>query len=82
MPTLHVRNVPDKLYQHIQKLADRESRSLTAEVVQLLNHGIRAREARQETARLLSRIRRDAGKIRLPASWTDASKLIREDRSR
>ncbi len=32
MATLHVRNVPEKLYKRIQKLAQIENRSLTAEV--------------------------------------------------
>ena len=35
MATLHVRNVPEKLYKRIQKLAEEENRSVTAEVIQL-----------------------------------------------
>lgn len=81
MPTLHVRNVPDKLYQYIQKLAENEGRSLTTEVVQLLHHGIRARAARRDTANLIARIRREAAKTRLPRGWTDSGKLLREDRN-
>ncbi len=45
MPTLHVRNVPREIYKRIQKLAEEKSRSLTAEVIQLLNQDLRARGA-------------------------------------
>lgn len=82
MATLHVRNVPDKLYKRIQKLAGDENRSLTAEVVRLLNHGIRAQQTRQSAAALIERIHRDSRKIKLRPGWDDASDLIREDRGR
>ena len=38
MPALHVRSVPDDLYQEIQKLAEERSRSLSAQVVQHRYH--------------------------------------------
>jgi plasmid stability protein len=82
MATLHVRNVPDRLYKRIQKHADAENRSLTAEVIQLLDHGLQAREARQGVAATLTRIRNRAEKTRLPRSWVDSVKLIRDDRDR
>ncbi|MGH8191930.1 MAG: FitA-like ribbon-helix-helix domain-containing protein [Rhodanobacteraceae bacterium] len=82
MPTLHVRNVPDKLYRHIQKIAEDEGRSLTAEVVQLLDHGIRATESRRGAAALLKRIGKRAQAVDLPHGWNDSSALIREDRGR
>lgn len=82
MPTLHVRNVPDKLYRHIQKIADDEGRSLTAEVVQLLDHGIRAREARRGAAVILDRIGKRALATGLPRGWKDSTTLVRADRRR
>ena len=82
MATLHVRNVPEKLYKRIQKLAEEENRSVTAEVIQLLNQGLQVREARQGVAAIVQRIRRRAHKVQLPRSWVDSAELIREDRSR
>ncbi|MHB8473621.1 MAG: FitA-like ribbon-helix-helix domain-containing protein [Gammaproteobacteria bacterium] len=82
MATLHVRNVPDKLYKRIQKLADTENRSLTAEVIQLLSQALHAREARRTAAAVIDRIRVRANAVELPRDWTDAATLIREDRSR
>lgn len=82
MATLHVRNVPDRLYKRIQKLAEDENRSLTAEVVQLLSQGLEAREARHVRAVAVARIVRRARKAGLPRDWVDSVDLIREDRSR
>ena len=82
MATLHVRNVPDKLYRRIHKLAQAENRSVTAEVIKLLSQGVRAREARQGVADVIDRIRRRAQKVELPRGWTDSTDLLREDRSR
>lgn len=82
MATLHVRNVPEKLYKRIQKLAQEENRSITAEVIQLLSQGLSARESRRGTAAVIERIRKRAQKIDLPRGWTDSAELIREDRRR
>jgi plasmid stability protein len=82
MAILHVRNVPEKLYRRIQKLAEEENRSLTAEVIQLLHQGLRAREARRGAAAVIERIRQRAQKIELPRDWRDSAELLREDRNR
>ncbi|MBI5611753.1 MAG: hypothetical protein HY942_01585 [Gammaproteobacteria bacterium] len=82
MATLHVRNVPDKLYKRIQKLAEQGNRSVTAEVIQLLGQALQAREARGAAAAVIDRVRRQARKVELPRGWTDSVELIREDRSR
>lgn len=82
MATLHVRNFPDKLYKRIQKLADTENRSLTAEVIQLLSQALHARETRRTAAAVIDRIRTRANAVELPRDWADAATLIREDRSR
>lgn len=82
MAILHVRNVPEKLYKRIQKLAQEENRSVTAEVIQLLNQGLQAREARQGAAAVIERIRQRTQKIELPRGWKDSAELLREDRSR
>ncbi len=82
MAILHVRNVPEKLYKRIQKLAEEENRSVTAEVIQLLNQGLQAREARRGAAEVIERIRRRVQKIELPRGWKDSAELLREDRGR
>lgn len=82
MATLHVRNIPERLYKRIQKLADEENRSLTAEVVQLLGQGIKLREMRREAGVTLEHIRQRAQKTQLPATWQNSADLLREDRSR
>jgi len=81
MPTLHVRNVPDDLYERLRQRASAEKRSLSAEVLALLEAAIqRHPESQQE---LFERIRRRRGEIqrehgRLPSSVD----LVREDRAR
>jgi plasmid stability protein len=82
MATLHVRNVPEKLYKRIQKLAVQDGRSLSAEVIRLLSEGLRARESRRNTAAVIARIRQQARKIELPSGWKDSAALIRAGRSR
>ena len=82
MATLHVRNVPEKLYKRIQKLAEKENRSVTAEVIQLLSQGIQAQEARRSAASVIDRIQNRARKVVLPRGRTDSVDLIREDRRR
>lgn len=82
MAILHVRNVPEKLYKRIQGLAQKEKRSMTAEVIALLDGAVEQREARRRTAGTLERIRRRAAAIRLPSRWVDSVELIRQDRKR
>jgi plasmid stability protein len=83
MATLHVRNVPEKLYKRIQKLAEEENRSVTAEVIQLLTQGLQTREARRNVAAVIDRIQNRTKRLLLPRrSWTDSDELIRKDRHR
>jgi plasmid stability protein len=41
MPTLHVRDVPTQLYEELRRRAVTEGRSLSAEVIKLLEVGVR-----------------------------------------
>jgi plasmid stability protein len=81
MATLHVRNIPDKLYKRIHKLAEAENRSVMAEVIRLLTQSVQAHEARRGVADVIDRIRRWAQKVELPRGWTESVELIREDRN-
>ena len=80
MATLHVRNIPDGLHERLRDLAERENRSLSAEVVSLLDAAVRQHEARARSGAILRRARRR--RIKLPPGSPTAEELIREDRER
>jgi hypothetical protein len=79
MPILHVRNVPDELYENIRRQAQEQNRSISAQVVYLLERAII--ESPQAQRQVLQSIRRRAG---LPAQpgMPDSLSLLRQDRSR
>jgi plasmid stability protein len=80
MPTLHIRSVPEDLYERVQKLAQTRSRSLSAQVVELLYEALKEEEQRREQSKALGAIRR---RRFTPAPGTpDSTKLLREDRVR
>ena len=78
MPTLHVRNVPDSIYDRLRQRAQARNRSISAEVVMLLDLALEESENNQ--AQVLDRIRRrrffDPASVNAPDSTT----LLREDR--
>ena len=80
MPTLHVRNVPEKLYRRIREVASSRSESLSAAVVSLLDDAVEDQHRRSRQGRVLSQIRRR----RFTASKAAPSSLalLREDRRR
>jgi antitoxin FitA len=81
MAILHVRNVPDDLYERLQQRAGAEKRSLSAEVVSLLERAIG--EPPAERAELFERIRRRRSQIDYLRERLSASvDLLREDRAR
>ena len=81
MPVLHVRNVPEDLYALLQVRARTQGRSLSSEVILLLEDGLR-RPIRSPSAVLeaMSDKRRRRGP--LPAGTPPVADLIREDRDR
>ena len=79
MATLHVRNVPDSLYQRLRAHAAAHHRSLSAEVIDLLESGVAARDRQEETLELLERLRVIRESLPpVPKGYT--ADLIREDR--
>ena len=82
MATLHVRNVPDDLYQKISGLAADRQRSIGAEVVMLLGDALRSQAVREERAQALNRIARRRGRLGNRFCASDSVELIREDRER
>jgi plasmid stability protein len=54
MATLHVRNVPDELYERLRAAAEADGRSIGAEAVSLIGRGLRVRD---EERRNLEQVR-------------------------
>jgi antitoxin FitA len=80
MATLHVRSVPDELYVRLQELAAVRQRSLSAEVITLLQQALMDEERRQQQAKVLAGIRRR--RFVPPPGSPDSVTLLREDRGR
>ena len=82
MPILHVRNVPDDLHARIRQLADAQNRSLSAQVIRLLDQAVQSEGARRSQAKLLAGIRRRRVSTARKPSTPDSVTLLREDRER
>ena len=80
MSILHVRNIPDELYERIQRRAQAQGRSITAEVVSLLAQAIEEVDNAQGDA--LASIRRRRFFKPGEAGAPDSTTLLREDRQR
>lgn len=81
MAILHVRNVPDELYEQLRKRAEAERRSLSAEVVQLLQTAVQ--QSPEVEAELFDRInRRRSALERSYGRFPSSVPLLREDRDR
>lgn len=80
MNTLHVRSVPDDLYQRIQALANQKKRSLTAQVITLLEQAVSDEEQRTKHAEVLKSIQRR--RFKLPKNAPSSLELLHEDRDR
>ena len=78
MNTLHVRSVPDNIYQRIRLLASAKNRSLSAQVITLLTQALEAEERRIKQATVLNSIQRR--RFRAPKSAPASLELLREDR--
>ena len=80
MATLHVRGVPDDLYAQLQMIAEIHQRSLSSQVITLLNQSVLAELRQQRQADLLATIHQQ--RVTLPAGTPDSVELLREDRER
>ena len=80
MNTLHVRSVPDDLYQRLQQLAQTRNRSLSAQVVMMLAQSLEEEERRRNQAQAFTSIRRH--RFTPPAQSPSSLELLREDRER
>lgn len=79
MPTLHVRNIPEPLYDRLRKRAQDRNRSISAEVVSLLDFALD--ESSDTQSQLLDNIHRRRF-FDPAANAPDSTTLLREDRGR
>ena len=80
MPILHVRNVPDELYNRIKAEARARNRSISAEVIVLLDRALAGSERSQ--AEVLDNIRRRRFFQPARVNAPDNGSLLHEDRTR
>lgn len=80
MQTLHVRSVPEELYDRLRALAQAKQRSLSAQVILLLDRALEDEAQRQEQTQVLADIRRR--RFTPPPAAPDSIEMLREDRKR
>jgi antitoxin FitA len=80
MATLHVRSIPDTLYEQIKELAATENQSLSAEVVMLLRRAVDGQQRRANQQHIIETMRRRRFVPR--TGMPDSVMLLREDRER
>jgi plasmid stability protein len=80
MATIHVRDIPDDVYQALRERAGRAGRSLSAELRRIVTESVRARPPIDEVVREIEEIRR---KYSLATGVRDAvDQALDEDRGR
>jgi plasmid stability protein len=77
VPTLHIRNVPEKVVATLKRRAKHNGRSLNAEIVEALGASVAEEERRAWVAKRLEEMRAD---FLLPKDAPDAVELIRQGR--
>ena len=80
MPTLHVRNVPKDLHERIQTLAQSKDRSMSAQVISMLDRAIDEEELKESRSEILATVRRR--RFTYAQNVPDSATLLREDRDR
>jgi len=80
MSTLHIRSVPDELYQYIQDLAQKANRSLTAQVITMLKQAAEEEKRRELQKETLYSIK--SRRFQVAKDAPTSLELLREDRSR
>jgi antitoxin FitA len=75
MATLHIRNVPDELYEALRARAEREGRSINAETIAALREVLRP-----SPEDLLAEIESLRARTTLPTGAFAPERIIRRDR--
>jgi plasmid stability protein len=74
---LHVRNVPDELYEALRTQARREHRSVNAEAITILQRALAGQPSTQD---LLGEVARLRERLRWPEDAPTPEELIRRNR--
>jgi plasmid stability protein len=74
--TLHVRGVPDELYERVRNLAACKQRSLSAEIIELLEQALADEDLRAEQSARLESIRQHRY---VPPEDMNSLVMLRED---
>ncbi len=80
MTILHVRNVPEELYARLRNRAESQRRSLSAEVITLLEWAVEEADHHAEVTLASIRQRRSFSPATVGAP--DSTTLLRQDRER
>ena len=80
MHTLHVRSVPNDLYEDLRNLAQQRQRSLSAQVILMLDRALAEERQRSEQSKILAEVRRR--RFIPPVDAPDSVELLRQDRER
>jgi plasmid stability protein len=80
MPILHVRNVPESLYGQLRHRAASQGRSLSAEVIRLLERALD--EPERDQVEILANLQRRRSFRPADVGAPDSTVLLREDRAR
>ncbi len=78
MPTLYVRDIPDRIYQQARKIASSQGRSLSAYVVTVLQQAVEDEKLRRTRSKTLANIRRR--RRPLPVNAPDSVTMLRQIR--
>jgi plasmid stability protein len=76
MATLHVRNVPDEIYEALRARAKREGRSINAAAITILREALSPVDAEA----FLEDLRRFRARTKLPQGAFAPEEIIRRDR--
>lgn len=80
MPSLHVRNIPEDLYERLRCRAQTQRRSLSAEVITLLTWAVEEVERSPQATLAAIRSRRFFRPAEVGAP--DSTSILRQDRER
>ncbi|MBL7163459.1 MAG: hypothetical protein ISS57_12710 [Anaerolineales bacterium] len=80
MPILHVRNVPEDLYDRIKQRAATRNRSISAQVITMLEYA--TEQPIRSQSKILAGIQRRRFFHPAASGAPDSTTMLREDRSR
>lgn len=82
MATLYVRNFPEELYERLKAVAAERRRSVSAEVVVLVEQALESEQAVSRRLEALERIGERRRRFKMPPGAQDTLSMLREDRDR